>query len=58
MSPVIVLAVLASVLVNSQLVSSVPTGDPILIGKPRVDQRASERPLHTTGRDPATIILL
>ena len=33
MSPVIILAVFASVLVETQLVTGTPTGDPILIGK-------------------------
>ena len=53
MSPVIILAVLASVLVNSQLVSSIPTGDPILIGKPRVHQK--DRCIPLAMGDPATI---
>ncbi len=34
MSPVGILAVFAIVVVGSQLVSGMPTGDPILIGKP------------------------
>lgn len=32
----IILAVVASVMVESQLVTSMPTGDPILIGKPHI----------------------
>ena len=37
MSVVIILAVVSSVLVGTQLIAGTPTGDPILIGKSRIE---------------------
>ena len=43
MSMLIILAVVSSVLVGTQLIAGTPTGDPILIGKSRIE---AWQPLH------------